>query len=301
VATYLTLAGVLLAVAASLRQLSSSVAPALLCLGAVTASAYPFRYLMDAPGMLTDALFVFGLALAVHGFVSSRYRWLLLGLAVATLGRQTALPLAVVAAALVFAVRPWRSRRLLYAALALAVPAVVYVVPHEASTSWADTSGRGVVGMTLLGGGSWTARQFATHVARSLVVMGIPAALLALGWLRTRTLPALLPLLTGLAVLAQALVLAPDWSHAEPRLAGLAVPAFAVAAAPGLVRARLGMIEIGLVASGIAVASFHHLYSDVGVSGAGAWGALTTAGMLLVLLPAVPLPLIRMQSVARRP
>ena len=56
-----------------------------------------------------------------------------------------------------------------------------------------------------------------------------------------------------------------------------------------------------LVAAGIALASLHHLYSDVGVSGAGAWAAVTVVGMLLVLLPGIPLPLMRAQSVARRP
>lgn len=292
IVTLLVLAALVGVVAASLRRLAAGTIARSLCLGAVVASAYPLRYLLDAPGMLTDALFALGLALAVHGFVAERYRWLLAGLAVATLGRQTGLPLAVVGAALAPTVRAWRPHRLLYASAAVVVPLVVYVVPHEASASWADTSGRGIVGMSLLGG-SWTVREFASHVGRCLIVLVLPAALLALGWLRTRALPPLAPLVLGLTVLAQALALAPDWSHAEPRLAGLAVPALAVAAAPGLERAALGPLAAAAVALGIALASFHHLYSDVGVRGASEWGLLTATGAVLALSPAVRLALGR--------
>jgi hypothetical protein len=84
----------------------------------------------------------------------------------------------------------------------------------------------------------------------------------------------------------QAVALAPDWSHAEPRLAGLGLPALAVAAVPTLTGARLGPRGAVLAAVGIALASAHHLYSNVGVHRTGEWGALVALGCLLILAPA---------------
>ncbi len=285
-ATGLVLAATLLAVHATLRTLRASTTAYALCFGAVAASAYPVRYLLDAPGMLTDALFVLGLAVIVHGFVTGRFDLVLAGLVAATLGRQNAVPLAVVAAVCVALEPRWRPRRWLYAALAVVVPVVVYVVPHEASKSWsAGNGGHGVIGMTV--GGDWTPHTFASHIARCVVAVAIPAALLALGWLRGRRAPLWVPLALGLCVFLQAAALAPDWSHAEPRLAGLALPALAIAAAPALGAARLGSRERAVVVVGIALASFHHLYSNIGIHRTSEWGALVAIGCLLVLAPVV--------------
>lgn len=284
VATGVAVAGTLAAVHASLGALRASRTTYALVFGAVAASAYPTRYLLDAPGMLTDALFVLGLALAVHGFATGRFGAVLVGLAVATLGRQNGIPLAVVAAVALLVEPRWGRRRWTYAAAAVALPVVLYVVPHETSRSWSDTSGRGLLGMTV--GGSWGGREGVAHLGRCAVAVAIPAGLIALGWLRTRRAPLWTPLALGACVVAQAVALAPDWSHAEPRLAGLAVPALAVAAVPCLTGARIGARGAWVAAAGIALASFHHIYADVGVHHTSEWGALVAVGTALVLLPA---------------
>lgn len=285
IATGLAVVGMLVTVHASLAALRASRTTYALVFGAVAASAYPMRYLLDAPGMLTDALFVLGLAVVVHGFVSGRFELVLAGLAAATLGRQNGVPLAVVAAVAVALEPRWRTRRWAYSALAIAVPVVLYVVPHEASASWSDTSGRGLLGMTV--GGGWGGREGVAHLGRCAVAVAVPAALLVLGWVRTRRTPLWTPLALGACVVAQAVVLAPDWSHAEPRLAGLGLPALAVAAVPSLTGARLGSRGAALAVVGIALASFHHIYSHVGIRNTSEWGALVALGSLLILLPAV--------------
>jgi len=220
----------------------------------------------------------------VHGFVTRRFDAVLVGLVAATLGRQNGLPLAVVAAAAILLDARWRARRWVYAALAIVVPVVVYVVPHEASRSWSDDSGRGLLGMTV--GGSWGGHSGIGHLARCAVAIAIPAALLAVGWVRTRRAPLWAPLALGVCVVAQAVALAPDWSHAEPRLAGLALPALAIAAVPCLTGAHLRTREAAIAAVGIGLASFHHIYSNVGIHRTSEWGALVAFGSLLVLLPA---------------
>jgi hypothetical protein len=299
VAMGLTLAATLAVLCATVLRLGIGAAAGGLCIGAVVASAYPLRYLLDSPGMLTDALFVLGLVLTVHGFVTGRFRWTLLGLAVATLGRQTGVPLAVVALVAAWFQPAWRARRLVHVTVGAAVATAVYLVPHMASASWADTSGRGVIGMTLLGG-SWTDRQFLAHVGRCLIVVVVPAGLLVLGWARSRVRPSPVPLLLGVIVWLQAIALAPDWSHSEPRLAGLALPAIVLAAAPALDAAALTPAETALAAIGIGLASLHYLYTDVGIHSAAQWAALVVAGAVLVLMPLLPLRVAREAAGAAR-
>ncbi|HEV2590299.1 MAG TPA: hypothetical protein VGU02_00270, partial [Gaiellaceae bacterium] len=256
-ATGLALALAIAALVALLRQRRTGSAATALVIGAFVASAYPFRYLVEAPGMLTDALFVCGLAFAVLAFESVSPTLLVAGLVIATLGRQTGVPLLPVVAAAVLTDRRWRRRRAATAVLVVVLPLLAYLIPHETSRSFSDSSGRGLVGMTV--GGDWAPRALVEHVARCAIALAIPAALLAVGWLRGRRAPLWGPLAFGLCVVAQALVLAPDWSHAEPRLAGLALPALVLAAAPSLDAAQLGIGEAATAAIGIALASLHHL------------------------------------------
>ena len=63
-----------------------------IALGAVAVSAYPVHYLLAAPGMLSDGIFCLGLAVALLGFAAGRFELVLGGLALATIGRQTAVP-----------------------------------------------------------------------------------------------------------------------------------------------------------------------------------------------------------------
>lgn len=280
IATVVVLVGVLLAVHATLVALRASLGAYALVLGAVIASAYPVRLLLDAPGMLTDAVFVLGLSLAVLAFVTDRAWLVIAGVAIAEVGRQDALPLAVVAAA-VYLLR----RRVGIAVLIVAAPAIEYVAMHRASQSFSDRSGRGIVGMTV--GGHWAPTGLASHLGRLLIVVAIPIAFFALGRLRSKAVPLFVPLALGLTVVAEAFVLAPDWSHAEPRLAGLALPALVVAAVPTLERARLTTRRVAIACVGIALASLHHIYSNVGLTRSSEWAALVLAGCLCVVAAGV--------------
>ena len=285
-ATGLVVAVTIAALVATLHRLHASRPTAVLVIGAFVASAYPLRYLVEAPGMVTDALFVCGLAVAVLAFETVSPALLVAGLVVATFGRQTGVPLLIVVAAAVLLDRRWRARRWWTAALVIVVPLLAYVVPHETSRSFAQGKGDSLTRMTI--GGNWTAHSFATHVARCAIVLGVPAALLAVGWLRGRRAPLWAPLAFGLCVVAQALVLAPDWSHAEPRLVGLALPALLIAAVRGLDAARLGVGEAAVAAVGIALASLHHLYAYP-ANRTSEWAAFVVVGTLLCLWPLRPL------------
>ena len=277
-AVALTIAAVYVAV----RRATGDAPTVGLVVGALVASAYPVRYLLDAPGMLTDALFVLGLAGATLALVLADARLLVAALVVATLGRQTGVPVALVAAVVVLLDPRWRSHRIRTAALAAVLPVLAYLGPHLASSSFSDTSGRGLVAMTV--GGSWTAHSTVSHVARCAIVLAVPAALLAVGVVRGRRPPSWGPLALGACVVVQALALAPDWSHAEPRLAGLALPALLVAAAPGLASARLTRREWTAVAVGIALASLHHLYAYP-ANRTAEWAALVVLGGFCCLVP----------------
>lgn len=282
VCTAIVVAGSIATVFVAARRLTTDARVVAVVVGAFVASAYPVRYLLDAPGMLTDALFVLGLALATLALVKIDERLLVAALVLAAFGRQTAVPLAVVAAGIVLVDASWRAHRTRTAVLAVVLPVLAYVVPHETSSSFAKPNGHGLIGMTV--GGDWTPRSFASHVARCAVALAVPAALLAVGWIRGRRAPLWGPFALGVCVVAQAFVLAPDWSHAEPRLVGLALPALLVAAAPGLAAARLTLREAVVVAAGIALASLHHLYAYPADRTA-EWAALVAAGFVCCLLP----------------
>lgn len=280
--TFVTVGATIAAVVAALQRLRPGRAAGALAVGIVVASAYPVRLLFEAPGMTTDALFVFGLALAVLAFEGAQPVLLVAALVVATLGRQTAVPLAVVVAVAVALDPRWRPVRRWVAPLVVIGSGLAYAIPHQVSQSFADNSGRSLIGMTI--GGDWSPHAAAAHLGRCAIVLVVPAALLAVSWFRGRRAPLWGPLAFGLCVVAQGVALAPDWSHAEPRLVGLALPALAVAAAPGLEAARLRAGEAMAVAFGIALASLHHLYAYPAHS-TSEWAAFVAVGCLLCLSP----------------
>lgn len=276
IATGVVLVATVLTIHLALVALRATVGVYGLVLGALIGSAYPFRLLLDAPGMLTDAVFVLGLSFAVLAFVTGREWLVVTGVAVAELGRQNAVPLAVVAAVALLL-----RHRSIAATLTVVTPGCLYVATHRLSQSFSDRSGRGIVGMTV--GGGWAPHAAASHLARTLVTVAIPAAFLVAGGLRSHAQPLLLPLLLGATVVAEAVVLAPDWSHAEPRLAGLALPALLIAAVPVLEGARLTTRQYTVCAFGVMFASLHHIYSNVGITRTSEWGALVLTGSLCIV------------------
>jgi hypothetical protein len=283
VATIACLGLAIVAVHHALRTLDLCARGHALALGAFAASAYPVHYLLAAPGMLSDAVFVLGLSVLLLGFARGALWLALAGIALAVLGRQTALPLALAAAAWAAFLPAWRPRRRLAAALLVAVPAAIYAALHVASDGFSAPRSAGIDDLTVLGFLTG-AGSFAEHVG--LVVLGVlvPVALMAGAWLRTRAPLPRGPLLLAAAVAAQPLLLGPLANISnEPRLAGLAAPAFAVAAGSLLAHARLGTGETLACAAAIGAGGLHHRYTVAGWESNAAWVALAIASALVLL------------------
>ena len=254
-----------------------------LALGAFAASAYPVHYLLAAPGMLSDAVFVLGLSVLLLGFVRERLLLAVAGIALAALGRQTALPVAVAAGAWALLVPAWRERRGLAAGTLVAVPAALYVVLHVLSDPFSQPRPAGLDDLTVLGFLT-SARDFGEHVGLVVLGIAVPAALVAGAWIRRGGQPPWGPLLVAAAVVVQPLLLGPLANASnEPRLAGLAAPALALAAGMLLQGVALGRSETLLCAAAIAVGGLHHRYTVAGPQPNTGWAVVELAAALLVL------------------
>ena len=280
------LAGFTLLLQLVLLQLRLSAPLHAACLGLVLASAYPFRYWLAAPGMIADAVFGLGLVLALLGLVRSRLAVVVLGLAVATVGRQTAVPAALALAVVVALPRTsfvfGRAARLGGAATVALVPLAIYAVVKAVAHGFSVADLPPLDELTILADGP---RQLVSHVGRLGLGLAFPLfALVACAGLWARE--AIGPLVLGAAIVAQPLVLTSSWiDFNEPRLAGLAAPALAVAAAVLLEQVRVGAGVATVVCAALFLGSLHHLYSNVGL-GRPLWvafvalAALATAGGL---------------------
>ena len=111
VAELLVLALVIAVVYLVLARVGLGAAGQMLALAVLVASAYPVHYLLAAPGMLSDGIFVLGLSLTLLGFAQERLAVVLVGLTIAMLGRQTAIPVGVAAALWAAFVPSWRQER----------------------------------------------------------------------------------------------------------------------------------------------------------------------------------------------
>ncbi len=140
--------------AASLLQLSR--AEYALCIGALVANPYLFRYLVIAPAMLGDSVFVLGGAVALLGLLRTRGWILVAGLTIATLGRSEAVFPLVALAPLGVALSPdWRRRPLrlqrVAAVSAFAVPIAVYALVRVVDNSFSVADHPGFRGLTIFG------------------------------------------------------------------------------------------------------------------------------------------------------
>ena len=287
IATVLVLAGVLLLVHAAFVRIGLEVRPYVLAIGVVAAGAYPLHYLLAAPGMLSDAVFLLGLAALLLGLVRGSLALALVGIAVAMLGRQTALPVGLAAAAWTALDPAWRARRTLASASLVAVPVGLYAVLHLASDGFSMPRPADVDDLTILGFFT-SLHAFAEHVGLVLLGIAVPTALVAGAWVRSRIV-AVGPLLVAAAIVAQPLFLGPLANRSnEPRLAALAVPALAVAAGLMLRGVRLGLGETIVAAAAIAVAGLHHRYTWAGIDRNTVWAAVdfAAAGAVLLVLAA---------------
>lgn len=290
---------VLLAVHGALGSLRLGLRERAVALGAVAASAYPVHYLLAAPGMLSDGVFVLGLSLTLLGFTRSRLALVVAGLVVATIGRQTALPVALAASAWTFASPAWRHARWRAVLLCALVPGAVHLVLREAAGAFAMGRNASFSDLTVLGFLTGP-RPFAEHLGRVALGIVVPCALVLGAWLRTRDRLPRGPLLLAAAVAVQPLLLGPVSNGGnEPRLAGLAAPALAVAAGTLLRGARLGRGETAALAAALAAGGLHHRYTHAGVPDNVAWATLELVAAVVVVAVLARRPLAARWAAAR--
>ena len=250
------------------------------CLGVALASAYPFRYWLAAPGMVADAVFGLGLAIALLGLQRRRLALVVAGLAAATAARQTAVP-AALALALVLILPATsflvsRRERLVASAAVALVPLGVYAVVRSVAHGFSVSDLPPLAEMTILAD---TPRELAAHLARLALGIAVPLAALAAG-LGLGRRDVVGPLVLAAAIVAQPFVLTSAWIDAnEPRLAGLAVPSLAVACALLVRRIEIGRPVAFALCAALFLGSLHHHYSVVDV-GRTAWAMLVGVAAL---------------------
>jgi hypothetical protein len=280
----LCLLAVVATVHATVSRLGLTLSEYGLTMAALVASAYPFHYLLASPGMLTDAMLVLGESLLLLGFVRGWLWLVVLGLAVGSLGRQTMVPVGVVAAVWAYVSPAWRPHRLRTAALCALVPGAIYLVLNVVARRFGYPEPGGWHDLSVLGffdEGWWATTQ---HFGRVFLGVGVPSALALGGWLRTRNDVPRGALLVGATIAAQPFVLGPSSNGGnEPRLAGLAAPALVVAAGALLWGARLSRAETLVAGLAIVVAGLHSRYTHGPLMWNYVWaGAEVAAALVLV-------------------
>ena len=282
VAELLVLALVIAVVYLVLARVGLGAAGQMLALAVLVASAYPVHYLLAAPGMLSDAVFLLGLALCLLGFARGSFALVLAGLLVGVLGRQTAVPVAFAAALWAAYAPAWRHARYRFAAATALVPLALWLVLHFSANGFADPERGGWHDLTVIGFLSDT-DDLGDHLGRIVLGILVPCALVAGAWLRTRGDVPRGALLLAAAVIVQPLVLGPASTGGnEARLAALSLPALAIAAGALLRGARLQGWETAVLAAALFAAGLHHRYTHVGIGRPG-WVALEIAGSVVIV------------------
>jgi len=286
VASLACLLAIVATVHATLSQLRLTLAEYGLAIAALVASAYPFHYLLAAPGMLTDAMLVLGEALLLLGFVRGWLSLVLVGLAVGAAARQTMVPVALVAAVWAYVSPAWRAYRVRAAALCALVPGAIYLVLNVVARRFGYPEPGGWHDLSVLGFFDEGWRATVEHFGRVFLGVGVPSGLALGAWLRTRDDVPRGALLVGLAVAAQPFVLGPSSNGGnEPRLAGLAAPALVVAAGALLRGAHLTRAETLIAVAAIVVAGLHSRYTHGPLLRNYVWaGAEVAAAIILVVV-----------------
>lgn len=234
-------------------------------LGALAASAYPVHYLLAAPGMVSDGVFILGVSVVLLGFTHERFPIAIAGLVIATIGRQTAVPVGVAAAVWVFLIRDWRGTRWQRAAACVLIPSVIYAVLHVVANPFASSGLGGTHDITVIGFLTGI-RPIAEHLGRVVIGLAVPCALVLGAWRRSGAHLLCGPVVVAVAVALQPVVLGPASNGSnEPRLAGLAAPAFAVAAGMLLRTTALGRRETAVLLAAVAAGGLHHRYTHAGL------------------------------------
>ena len=283
VASIVFVAAALVLTHAAIRSLGLGTRAHAVALGLLAASAYPLHYLLAAPGMVSDGLFLAGLAATLLGFVRGRFALVLAGLVVATLGRQTAVPVALVAALWVLLAPAWRPRRIAAAAATVVAPVATYLVLRTVGDGFASPHIGDREDLTVLGFLA-SPSLFAEHVARTGLGIAVPAALVLGLWWRTRAHLPRGPLLVAAAIVAQPFLLGPSSAgDNETRLAALSLPALVLAAAALLAHVRLTRREAIVLVATIAVAGLHPRYTWPPPYTSAVWAALVAVAALVLI------------------
>jgi hypothetical protein len=287
-ASVLCLLGVLLVMFRIFVAIGLGVPAFTIASGLVVTSVYAMRYLLAAPGMLSDAVFLLGFSLLLLGF-TRQSRWLVVvGISVAASGRQTAIPLGIVAAlAILFT---WEGRRRRTSAfLVLAACLGIYLAEWLVARTFSTPGSAGLRTSTLIGPLGHPVRLLlhggiVGADARGVLGVLIPLAVIAGAWLRGRR-PAGIPTLLTASVLVQPFLLSPAWvGKNEPRLASLALPGLALIAAEQLRDLWLSPTTVAVVSAAILIASFHPRFSDVGTPDTAVWAVLDVAAAAVITL-----------------
>jgi hypothetical protein len=234
--------------------------------------------------MLSDALFVLGVSVLLAGLVRGHAWVAVAGIALAMLGRQTALPVALAAAAWVLLVPVWHPRRRAVAAALVLVPLGLYALLHLVSSPFSQPREAGIDDLTILGSAT-SAHELGRHLGLVVLGIAVPVGLVVGARLRTGAPLPVGPLLVAGAIVAQPLLLGPLANRSnEPRLAGLAVPALAVAAGMLLRHAELTRTETLVCAAAIAAGGLHHRYTWVGPAPNAGWALVELAAAAVVLV-----------------
>jgi hypothetical protein len=284
IASVVCVAGILAVAHRAIYEERLSTSEHALALGVLAASAYPLHYLLAAPGMVTDGVFVLGLSLTLLGFARTSLTLVAIGLVVALLGRQTAIPVAFAAALWIVVAPAWRPVRWRGAAAAVLTPGIVYLIVRVMADGFAVPRSTTFEDSTVVGY-LHSVGETADHFGRTLVGIAVPAALVLSAWLRTPGRWPAGPLLLAAAIVVQPLLLGPATNgDNEPRLAGLAVPAVAVAAAALLRGAQLSRVETLVAAGAVALAGLHPRYTWPPWWGSGVWAVLYVLAAAVVVL-----------------
>ena len=250
--------GICLVLAELLVRMGLSLQAAIICMAVFILDAYSLRPYLLAPGSVDDLALVFGTTIAVRGLVLRSPSSLLIGLILATVARQTALPPAAVAAVAVAIDPAWRRRlgrrQLPFAAITIGIPLVIYAIIRIVSHPFAGPP-PSLDTMTLLGA-SLSVGSLVQHFGRCInVLLSVGALLIAALWLSRAAPPSrvrgrrspiagvpaatLACLAFGLAIIAQPAAMNPAWaSYNENRLSVLGLIPLVAALGLMLVRAR---------------------------------------------------------------
>jgi hypothetical protein len=263
-----------------------------LCMAALLLSPFIFRLYALVPGMIQDVLFMLGLSIVLLGLTRVNGSLVCIGLMIAVLARQTALPAALPIALWTFLGAGWRDRpmikRALWTAAVTLTPFLVYAVVTAIARPFTFSFEPQIPQDTILPlliRLPDHALDLVVHVLRIASPLLVTSTLLItscilLWWSRRTTVPFEFwtSLLIAASVIGQPLLISssfPGFERNESRISALGLPALVVALAFALQRLEGASANafpkwvLVLIFCLIGVASLHPIFSIVGFGSTG--------------------------------